>query len=134
MDKFNNIQLELELEENNNETDDTANDAIQEIMNNFANVSNVRPIVNTYVFPQHTSYQEITYGLYTVKDLLKICNYYGLDKGVKLSKCKKQDIIDTVIYFENLPENAQICQQRKKMWKYIRELMDDPKMKQYVLF
>jgi hypothetical protein len=134
MDKFNNIQLELELEENNNKTDDTANEAIQEIMNNFANVSNVRPVANTYVFPQHMSYQEITYCLYTVKDLLKICNYYGLDKGVKLSKCKKQDIIDTIIYFENLPENAQICQQRKKMWEYIRELMDDPKMKQYVIF
>ena len=46
MDKFNNIQLELELEENNNETDDTANNAIQEIMNNFANV---QPFVNTYL-------------------------------------------------------------------------------------
>jgi hypothetical protein len=136
MDKFNNIQLELEveLEENNNETDDTANNAIQEIMNNFANVSNVQPFVNTYVEEQHMTYQEITYSLSTVKDLLKICNYYGLDKGVKLSKCKKQDIIDTIIYFETLPETAQMFQKRKRMWECMAEIMDDPKMKQYVLF
>ena len=135
MDKFNNIHLELdvELEENNNETDDTANNAIQEIMNNFANVQPF-PFVNTYVGEQHMTYQEITYSLSTVKDLLKICNYYGLDKGVKLSKCKKQDIIDTIIYFENLPENAQIFQKRKRMWECMAEIMDDPKMKHYVLF
>ena len=39
---------------------------------------------------------------YTVKDLLKICNYYGIEKNIKSSKCKKQDIISTIIYFESL--------------------------------
>ena len=29
---------------------------------------------------------------YNVKDLLKICEYYGIDKHVKSAKCKKQDI------------------------------------------
>ena len=33
---------------------------------------------------------------YSVKDLLKICNYYGIDKYVKGNKCKKQDIIEII--------------------------------------
>jgi hypothetical protein len=71
---------------------------------------------------------------YTVKDLLKICNYYGLDKDIKTSKCKKQDIIATIIYFESLPENFEIVHKRNKMWTYIIELLNDPKMKKYVIF
>jgi hypothetical protein len=35
---------------------------------------------------------------YTVKELLKICSYYGLDKDIRSSKCKKQDIISTIVY------------------------------------
>lgn len=71
---------------------------------------------------------------YTVKDLLKICNYYGLDKNIRISKCKKQDIISTIVYFESLPENNEIVKTRNKMWAYIIELMNDPKMKKFILF
>ena len=69
----------------------------------------------------------------TVKDLLKICHYYGIDKSVKASKCKKQDIISTLLYFESLPENFEIVQKRNKMWAYITELSNDSKMKQFVI-
>lgn len=71
---------------------------------------------------------------YTLKDLLKICNYYGLDKDIKTSKCKKQDIISTLVYFESLPENANIVQKRKRMWIYITELLNDKKMKKFVIW
>jgi len=71
---------------------------------------------------------------YTVKDLLKICSYYGLDKDIRTSKCKKQDIISTIVYFESLPENCEIVQKRNRMWAYITELLHDPKMKKYVIF
>jgi hypothetical protein len=71
---------------------------------------------------------------YTVKDLLKICHYYGIDKNVKASKCKKQDIISTLIYFESLPENVEIVQKRNRMWVYIKELSNDSKMKQFVIW
>ena len=70
----------------------------------------------------------------TVKDLLKICHYYGIDKSVKASKCKKQDIISTLLYFESLPENFEIVQKRNKMWAYITELSNDSKMKQFVIW
>ncbi len=74
------------------------------------------------------------YEHYTVKDLLKICSYYDIEKTVKLAKCKKQDIIYSIVYFESLPENYEIVNNRHKMWSYISELMMDSKMKKYVIW
>ena len=71
---------------------------------------------------------------YTVKELMQICNYYGIDKHIKTSKCKKQDIISTIVFFESLPENFESVQQRHKMWAYIKELINDSKMKKYVIW
>ena len=70
----------------------------------------------------------------TIKDLLKICQYYGIDKDIKASKCKKQDIISTIVFFESLPENFEIVQKRNKMWIYMSELINDQKMKKYVIW
>ena len=70
----------------------------------------------------------------TVKELLKICKYYGIDKDIKSLKCKKNDIINTIIFFEILPENYEIVKKRHRMWAYITELIKDPKMKQYILW
>ena len=66
---------------------------------------------------------------YKLKDLMKICEYYGIAKNVKASKCKKQDIISTIIYFENSLDNYDIVLKRHKMWAYMTELLEDPKMK-----
>jgi len=71
---------------------------------------------------------------YTVKELLKICKYYGIDKELKATKCKKQDIINTIIFFEVLPENSEIVERRHRMWAYITELIHDPKMKQFIIW
>ena len=71
---------------------------------------------------------------YTIKDLLKICTYYGIEKNIKTSKCKKQDIISTIIYFESLPENFDIVTNRHRMWSYITELQNDPKTKKFIIF
>ena len=70
----------------------------------------------------------------TVKDLLKICQYYDIDKDIKASKCKKQDIISTIVFFESLPENFKIVNKRHKMWACISELLSDPKMKKYIIW
>jgi hypothetical protein len=71
---------------------------------------------------------------YSIKELLKICNYYGIDKNIRTSKCKKQDIISTIIYFESLTENYLIVQERNLMWAYMTELFNDLKMKKYVIW
>ena len=128
----NNIQFFLE-ETNCNNGDN--NEIIHNLMNEFSNLTsktpNPIPNVNSWF---NDTCREIDYTDYTIKNLLKICNYYGLDKSVKASKCKKQDIIDTLIYFESLPENAVIVHNRITMWEYMSAIMNDPKMKQYVLF
>lgn len=130
----NNIQFFLE-ETNCNNGDN--NEIIHNLMNEFSNLTSKTPTPTP--IPNMNSWfndtcREIDYTDYTIKNLLKICNYYGLDKSVKASKCKKQDIIDTVIYFESLPENAVIVHNRITMWEYMSAIMNDPKMKQYVLF
>ena len=74
------------------------------------------------------------YEEYTVKQLLKICDYYDIEKTVKMAKYKKQDIIESIVYFESLPENIRIVNDRHKMWAYIMELTNDQKMKKYVIW
>lgn len=68
---------------------------------------------------------------YKLKDLIKICAYYGL---VLLSKYKKQEIIDEIILFESIPENAELVRERHQMWAYVTELLQNKKMKKYVCF
>jgi hypothetical protein len=78
---------------------------------------------------------ELIYDMYyKVKDLLKICRYYGIEKNIKSAKCKKQDIITSIIFFEQSPENYEIVQRRHRMWDLITELLNDPMMKQYVIW
>lgn len=76
----------------------------------------------------------LLYKEYNIKDLLKICNYYGIEKNLKLLKSKKQQIIHALIYFESLPDNFEIVQKRYRMWECIAELLNDSKMKKYVIF
>jgi hypothetical protein len=71
---------------------------------------------------------------YKIKDLLKICQYYGIAGSVKAAKCKKQDIVSTIVYFESLPENYEIVEKRHKMWAFITELFEDTKMKSYLIW
>jgi hypothetical protein len=66
---------------------------------------------------------------HTLKELQKIAAYYDIRTG----KCNKLDIVDMIVQFENLPENAPIVHQRRTMWSYMTALLEDPKMKQLKL-
>ena len=77
---------------------------------------------------------EEVYKEYTVKQLLRICDYYDIEKNVKMAKYKKQDIIDSILYFESLPENVVVVNERRKLWYYIRVLTNNQKMKKYVIW
>jgi len=71
---------------------------------------------------------------YTVKQLLQICEYYGISKDLRISKCNKSDILNTLIIYENNIENQERVNKRKKLWHYINELKNDKFMKKYVLW
>ena len=70
----------------------------------------------------------------TVKQLLLICEYYGIAKDLRTNKCNKSDILNTLIIYENNIENLEKVNKRKKLWYYINELKKDNFMKKYVLW
>ena len=72
--------------------------------------------------------------MYTIKELMKICQYYGIAKDIKSAKCKKQDIVSTIVFFEGQPENYNIVKKRNSMWAFMKELQEDPKMRAYILW
>ena len=122
---------------------------IQQMMNELNEDINIEYKENNCIYENTLNYQNWMYNVdkdyysnddiyynekYTIKDLLKICKYYEIDKIIKNSKCKKQDIISTIIFFESLPENIEIVHKRRRMWSYMSELMNDVKMKNYIFW
>jgi hypothetical protein len=136
-----NITFFLKEKDDNNTNDNEIQKMMEELneeLNEHINASELNPwIIND----DNEEYDNpffngalLLYKEYTIKDLLKICNYYGIEKNVKLLKSKKQQIIHTLIYFESLPDNFEIVQKRYRMWECIAELLNDSKMKKYVIF
>ena len=79
----------------------------------------------------------ISYKLnYKIKDLLNICDYYGITKDLKNknNKFNKELIINFLIAFESNPNNTELVNKRQNMWFYINELKNDKFMKKYVLW
>ena len=71
---------------------------------------------------------------YTVKQLLQICDYYGIAKELRTNKCNKDEIINILVHFENDYNNSEIVFKRQTMWLYINELKNDSHMKKYIFF
>ena len=71
---------------------------------------------------------------FTVKELLIICDYYGLSKELKQSKCNKEQIIEILVSFESDPNNSDIIFKRQNMWFYMNELKNDKFMKKFLIW
>jgi len=71
---------------------------------------------------------------WTVKQLMQICDYYGLSKDIKTFKCKKPEIINFLLVFENDGSNFDLVMKRKQLWHCIEELKNDKYMKKFVLW
>ena len=71
---------------------------------------------------------------YNMKQLLLICEYYGISKDIRVNKLKKQDVIEQIILFEKNMENIEITTKRKELWYYITELKNDKMMKKFVIW
>ena len=70
---------------------------------------------------------------YTVKDLLLICDYYSIAKNLKITKPKKEQIIESLVLFENEATHKELVNKRKSMWFYMNELKKDKFMKKYIM-
>lgn len=133
-DKNNEEEIQRMMEEFTGLSDtdsDTNIDEFNSLMYNDNDETNMEYFLKKSNFGNDELFYEEEY---TVKELLKICSYYGLDKNIRTSKCKKQDIIATLVYFESLPENTKIVQKRNRMWAYITELLHEPKMKKFIIW
>lgn len=77
----------------------------------------------------------VDYNLnYNIKQLLLICEYYGLQKEIKTNKMKKLEIIFFLLDFEEDIENYSAVCKRKQLWHFINELKNDKFMKKFVLW
>jgi len=83
-----------------------------------------------FIIPQIINYREN----FTVKELLLICDYYGVAKELKSNKCNKYEIIQFLVIYESNPINSDIVFKRQNLWFYINELKNDKFMKKYVLW
>ena len=106
--------------------------------NNDDFIFNLNELLNTeYVFKEDDNLctKLINYDInYTIKQLFIICEYYGIAKDLRVTKCNKSDILNTLIIYENNIENLERVNKRKKLWHYIDELKNDKFMKKYVLW
>jgi hypothetical protein len=71
---------------------------------------------------------------YTVKELLLMCEYYGIAKELKKNKSNKDVIIFELVTFENNPLNNEIVLKRNGMWYYMSQLKSDNFMKKYIIW
>lgn len=69
---------------------------------------------------------------YNVKELLKVCEYYGIIKEAQ--KCKKLGLIYNIVLFESNDMNYDVVLKRKQMWHYMNELKQDKFMKRHILW
>lgn len=112
---------------------------LEKLLNDFEQMNYINTSLYSNVnnsIEQDEMYTEmVNYDMnYTVKQLLVICEYYGLLKDVKTNKMKKQDVIEQILLFENNIDNYEVVIKRKEMWYYINELKNDKMMKKFVIW
>ena len=118
------FSIDVDNEENNkNDEINNLSDLLNEINNN--------DFINEEIFEVMCYEYKINY---TVKELLLICDYYGIAKEMKTNKYSKDEIINALVQFENNPINNDIFMRRQSMWYCIDKLKNDKFMKKYVLW
>jgi hypothetical protein len=112
---------------------------IEKLLNDFEQINYINNAIdnnNRICIEDDDMYTEmVNYDMnFTVKQLLLICDYYGLMKDVKTNKMKKQDVIEQILLFENNMENYEVVIRRKELWYYLNELKNDKIMKKFVIW
>lgn len=119
------------------------NDSIEsndDDLNNNISLNDILEEINSdnSMYSQNTDNlfnEVVNYNInYTVKQLLLICDYYNILKEVKMTKCNKEEIINTIVLFESNPNNYNISCKRKQLWFYINEIKSDKFMKKFVIW
>ena len=123
------------MDDTNPDTKDETNDDFTKMLIDFneMNSNSIDQIYNLYNKNMDEA-MFFEYKInYTIKELLLICEYYGISKELKINKCNKEEIIVILVGFENTPENSCLVVKIQQMWYYINNLKADKFMKKYVL-
>ncbi len=67
---------------------------------------------------------------YNVKSLGQILDYYEISKR----KMRKDEMVQILIMFEEDPQNTEIVERRKRMWRNVEELKEDKYFAKYIIF
>jgi hypothetical protein len=133
----NNENITYEFKDDNSSNDNLCE--IEKLLNDFEQINYINTSLdnsNRICIEDDDMYTEmVNYDMnYTVKQLLLICDYYGLMKDVRTNKMKKQDVIEQILLFENNMENYEVVIRRKELWYYLNELKNDKMMKKFVIW
>jgi hypothetical protein len=125
-----NITFVLEKDE----CDDEGQVNIDNLMSEFNDIKMSQKTYNEEetddMYASITDYDEN----YTIKQLLQICEYYGLIKEIRAAKGKRLDVIGALVMFESNSENGAKVYRRKQLWHYMNELRSDKFMKKFVFW
>ena len=138
MDNNTNENITYEFKDDNLSNENLCE--IEKLLSDFEQINYINTAVdsnsNRICIEDDDMYTEmVNYDMnYTVKQLLLICDYYGLMKDVRTNKMKKQDVIEQILLFENNMENYEVVIRRKELWYYINELKNDKMMKKFVIW
>jgi len=130
---MNNHKLQYEIQETPNNILSKNKNEIDNLMNNESFFSDFKEdetedelLEFDNLMAQHIDYFEN----YSIKLLHHIANYYNLPKR----KLKKEELINTIIQYENNPENSFIVYNRKRYWYYLNEIKNDSYFGKFVIF
>jgi len=121
------ISSDLEETEEDNAFTNYAVNFLQDIVNENRYIR-VEPDVDAGILSVIQNYESTC----NVKDIVKIAEYYGIQK--QLGKLKKLEMIYMIALFENDGKNSDIVLKRKQLWVYMEELKQDKFMRRFVVW
>jgi len=121
-DNQDNIFFVLDDENNDKDYEIDINELLDDLQNEKIEINN--DLIMSHIIHYNENF--------TTKELLLICDYYGITKTIKTKN--KSDIIHFIVEFECNPNNNDIVSKRQNLWFYINELRNDKFMKKYVLW
>ncbi len=122
-------KLQYEIQENKGKHQENKEE-IDSLINNESFFSDFEEEFE-YFDSDNVIAQQMDYNQnYNINKLHHIINYYNLPKR----KLKKEELIDSIVQFENAPENSTIVYNRKRLWHYLNELKNDSYFGKFVIF
>jgi|TARA_R110002074_G_scaffold168843_1_gene330392 uncharacterized protein YjgD (DUF1641 family) len=122
-------KLQYEIQENKGKHQENKEE-IDSLINNESFFSDFEEEFE-YFDSDNVMAQQMDYNQnYNINKLHHIINYYNLPKR----KLKKEELIDSIVQFENAPENSAIVYNRKRLWHYLNELKNDSYFGKFVIF